>query len=164
MSDTTVIDLPSDKPIITFTRTFKAPRALVWKAYTERDHVARWWGPRSIGPVEIVEHDFRPGGRWRYVQDVREAGKVSFFGRFVEIDAPESYVNTFGFESPFASTDGKEGRETQRFEDMGETTRYIGTSYFDDFASRDAVAASGMESGAREQIEQFANYVLELGQ
>ena len=161
MSDT-AIELPADKPIITFTRIFIAPRALVWKAYTEREHVARWWGPRSIGPVEIVEHDFKPGGSWHDVQDVRDAGQVTFFGRFIEIDAPESYVNTFGFEGPFGSTEGNEGRETQRFEDLGETTRYVGTSYFDDFASRDAVAASGMEGGAREQIEQFARYVAEL--
>ena len=160
----TVIATPTDKPIITFTRTFKAPRALVWKAYTEREHVARWWGPRSIGPIEILAHDFKPGGSWRYVQDVRDVGQVTFFGRFIEIDAPESYVNTFGFEGPFGSTEGNEGRETQRFEDLGESTLYTGTSHFDDFASRDAVVASGMESGAREQIEQFANYVLEMEQ
>ncbi|WP_417584009.1 SRPBCC domain-containing protein [Pelagibacterium sp.] len=161
MSDT-IIELPSKTPIITFTRTFAAPRALVWKAYTEREHVARWWGPRSIGSVEIIEHDFRAGGRWRYVQDVQDIGKVTFFGRFIEIDAPEGYVNTFGFEGPFGSTEGNEGRETQRFEDLGETTRYVGTSYFDDLATRDAAAASGMEGGAREQIEQFARYVSEL--
>ncbi len=161
MTDT-MIDLPADKPIITFTRVFNAPRALVWKAFTEREHVARWWGPRSIGPVEILEHDFTPGGRWRYVQKVRDAGDVTFFGSFVAIDAPASYVNTFGFESPFGSTEGKEGRETQVFEDLGDTTRFLATSYFDDFTTRDAVAASGMEAGAREQIEQFARYVQEL--
>ncbi|SDG60428.1 SRPBCC domain-containing protein [Pelagibacterium luteolum] len=158
MSDT-MIELPGDKPVITFTRILKAPRALVWKAFTEREHVGHWWGPRSIGPVEIVEHDFRPGGRWRYVQDVRDAGKVAFFGSFVEIDAPASYVNTFGFEGPFGSSEGNEGRETQSFEDLGDTTRYFAVSYFDDFATRDAVAASGMEAGAREQIEQLATYV-----
>lgn len=158
MTDTT-IEMPADKPIITFTRVFGAPRALVWKAFTEREHVARWWGPRSIGPVEILEHDFTPGGRWRYVQTVRDAGEVTFFGRFVEIDAPGRYVNTFGFEGPFGSTEGNEGRETQAFEDLGETTRFVATSYFEDFSTRDAVAASGMESGAREQIEQFARYV-----
>jgi len=158
MSDT-VIASPADRPVITFTRTFSAPRALVWTAFTAREHVARWWGPRSIGPVEILEHDFTPGGRWRYVQTVRDQGAVTFFGRFVEIDAPQSYVNTFGFDGPFGSTEGKEGRETQAFEDLGETTRYTGISYFEDFATRDAVAASGMETGAREQIEQFARYV-----
>lgn len=158
MTDTE-IDMPAEKPIITFTRTFKAPRALVWKAYTERDHVAHWWGPHSIGPTQIVEHDFTPGGRWRYVQTVRDQGEVTFFGQFVEIDAPSRYVNTFGFEGPFGSTEGKEGRETQVFEDLGDTTRYVATSHFEDFATRDAVAASGMEAGAREQIEQFANYV-----
>lgn len=158
MTDT-VIELPHDAPVITFTRVFKAPRALVWKAFTEREHVARWWGPRSIGPVEIIEHNFVPGGRWRYVQQIRDAGDVTFFGSFVEIDAPEGYVNTFGFEGPFGSSEGKEGRETQSFEDLGETTRYTATSYFEDFAQRDAVAASGMEAGAREQIEQFAGYV-----
>src|SRR5690606_12681822 len=64
----TAIQSPDDRPVITFTRTFKAPRTLVWTAFTARDHVANWWGPRSIGPIEILEHDFTPGGRWRYVQ------------------------------------------------------------------------------------------------
>lgn len=161
MTETT-IETPADKPIITFSRVFNAPLTLVWKAFTEREHVAQWWGPRSIGPVEIVEHDFSPGGRWRYVQKVRDAGEVTFFGRFVEIEAPNRYVNTFGFEGPFGSTEGKEGRETQAFADLGSTTRYMATSYFDDFATRDAVAASGMEPGAREQIEQFARHVEQL--
>ena len=57
-----------------------------------------------------------------------------FLESFVEIDAPESYVNTFGFEGPFGSTEGNEGRETQTFEDLGDTTRYFAISYFDDFA------------------------------
>ena len=158
----TILELPTDKPVITFTRVFNAPRTLVWKAYTEREHVAHWWGPRSVGPVEILEHDFRTGGRWRYVQDVRDAGKIEFFGSFLEIDAPNGYVNTFGFEGAMASSGGNEGRESQSFEDLGQTTRYVGVSFFDDFAMRDAVAASGMEAGAREQFEQFARYVQDL--
>ena len=156
-----IIETPSAEPIITFTRTFKAPRALVWKAFTEREHVALWWGPRTHGPVKIVTHDFTPGGRWRYEQTT-EHGVVAFFGSFVEIDAPHSYVNTFGFEAPFGGTEGKEGRESQTFEDLGETTRYFAISHFDDFAERDAVAASGMQAGATEQLEQFATYLAQL--
>lgn len=162
MTDTTDIAHPADTPIITFTRTFMAPRPLVWSAYTEREHVARWWGPRSVGPVEIIEHDFTPGGRWRYVQEMGDAGKVTFFGAFLSIDAPANYVNTFGFEGPFGSTQGTEGREEQSFQALGQATRFVATSYFDDFETRDAVAASGMEGGAREQIEQFARYLQDL--
>ncbi len=42
------IDAPADRPLIIMTRSFDAPRKLVWKAWTDPLHVARWWGPRSM--------------------------------------------------------------------------------------------------------------------
>lgn len=45
------------------TRTFAAPRALVWRTFTEKDLLSRWYGPG----VETVIHelDVRPGGVWK---------------------------------------------------------------------------------------------------
>ena len=51
----------------TITRIFDAPRAEIWRAWTDPDEAAAWWHPRGLEtPRESVELDVRPGGRYRY--------------------------------------------------------------------------------------------------
>jgi len=47
------------------TRIFDAPRPLVFKAWTDPNHLARWWGPRGF-TLPSCEAEFRPGGSYRY--------------------------------------------------------------------------------------------------
>ena len=50
---------------ITITRVFDAPRELVFKAWTDPDHVAKWFGPAGVDtPRDSVEIDLRVGGRF----------------------------------------------------------------------------------------------------
>ena len=50
---------------LTLTRTFDAPRGAVWKAYTEPEQLARWWGPKGFHtPLDKIEVDLRPGGAY----------------------------------------------------------------------------------------------------
>ena len=46
------------------TRTLDAPRALVFRAWTEPEHLARWWGPQGFTTPSCTM-DVRPGGAWR---------------------------------------------------------------------------------------------------
>lgn len=55
----------------TITRTFDAPRELVWRAWTEPEIVAKWWGPRGV-TNPTCEVDARPGGK---INIVMLAGK-----------------------------------------------------------------------------------------
>ena len=51
---------------ITITRVFDAPRELVWRAWTEPEQLARWWGQRGwSAPLETITMDVRPGGTFR---------------------------------------------------------------------------------------------------
>jgi uncharacterized protein YndB with AHSA1/START domain len=51
---------------IAITRVYDAPREQVWKAWTEPERIARWWGKRGWRtPPESVELDVRPGGVFR---------------------------------------------------------------------------------------------------
>ena len=59
------IDLKSDPKVITGTRTFDAPRVLVFSAWTKPEHLAQWWGPDGFA-VEVRTLDLRPGGELRY--------------------------------------------------------------------------------------------------
>ncbi|GGA53992.1 SRPBCC domain-containing protein [Pelagibacterium lentulum] len=49
---------------LTITRIFDAPRALVWKLWTDPAMALRWMGPRDV-PVVSYENDLRVGGHWR---------------------------------------------------------------------------------------------------
>ena len=63
MTDQT-IDTPSDDPVIIITRTFDAPRALMFKLFTDPYHLVRFWGPEG-STYPVCEMDVRPGGQWR---------------------------------------------------------------------------------------------------
>jgi uncharacterized protein YndB with AHSA1/START domain len=56
---------PSSDRELVITRVVNAPRELVWKAFTESDRLARWWGPERF---TMLAHtlDFRPGGAFHY--------------------------------------------------------------------------------------------------
>ncbi len=73
---------------ISFTYTFHAPRELVFKAFTEADHLKNWWGPKGW-KFEVLQSDFRPGGVFLYSQkpDDGDAMWVKFV--YSEIVTPE---------------------------------------------------------------------------
>ena len=52
---------PSDQRELVVTRVLNAPRALVYKAWTDPKHAMQWWGPR-LYPATHMEMDVRPGG------------------------------------------------------------------------------------------------------
>lgn len=83
------------------TRVFDAPRDLVWKAWTEVDRLARWWGPKGA-TIRVIKLDLRPGGVFHYAMQYQPGRDV--FGRFVfrEIVAPERLV----FINSFSDADG----------------------------------------------------------
>jgi uncharacterized protein YndB with AHSA1/START domain len=54
----------SDPATLVLTRTFAAPRSLVFRAWTEPERAAAWWGPQGFG-ILSCEMDPRPGGAWR---------------------------------------------------------------------------------------------------
>ena len=71
----------ADPPIgreFTITRVFDAPRELVWKAWTDPEHVARWFGPRGYStPQSTVTMDVRPGGTFEFTTaDVDDAATL----------------------------------------------------------------------------------------
>ncbi len=49
---------------IVITRIFNAPRELVFKAWTDPEQVAQWWGPKGF-TTRVVDLDLRSGGQWR---------------------------------------------------------------------------------------------------
>lgn len=78
------------------TRTLDAPRELVFSAWSDPNHLRRWWGPKGC-TVGFCNMDFRPGGQLLY--NLRKADGSEMWGKFVyrEILPPEriTFVNSF---------------------------------------------------------------------
>jgi uncharacterized protein YndB with AHSA1/START domain len=61
--------MTSEPPDLSITRVFDAPRALVYRAFTDPEQLAAWWGPTgSERPRGEMEFDVRPGGFQRFVE------------------------------------------------------------------------------------------------
>ncbi len=111
---------PADRTL-TITRVFDAPRELVFKAWTDKQHAMMWWGPKHH-PATQVDMDVKPGGRWRHCLKSVETGKDLWHGgSFREVVPPERLVFTFAWEE--SGERGLETLVTVTFEDLGGKTR-----------------------------------------
>src|SRR6516225_4282490 len=92
MSDSTPVR--TDEQQITITRIFDAPRELVFRAWTDPDQVARWFGPAGFDtPRESVEIDLRVGGRFN-LRMVKQGSEMEHRLRYeiLELVEPELLV------------------------------------------------------------------------
>lgn len=91
------------QPTFSISRTFDAPRALVWKAYTEIDQLSKWWGPKGFIWIKGTL-DFKPGGVFHY--GMRAPTGQEMWGKFVyrEIMKPERIVFTNSFSDATGGT------------------------------------------------------------
>ena len=69
-------------------RTFDAPRDLVFRAHASCEHISKWWG-RRVDTMAACEMDFRPGGRWRFVNRDDQGNEIVFHGEYTTIIEPE---------------------------------------------------------------------------
>lgn len=76
-------------------RRFEAPRELVFAAWTQAEHFARWFGPRGFS-ISSCSMDARPGGAIRFSMGP-EGGEYWHAGRFLEVVEPERVVFTLRF-------------------------------------------------------------------
>ncbi len=80
----------ADKQIVS-TRVLAAPRERVFRAWTEPDHLTRWWGPKGFTST-FEEFDPRPGGEWRFVLHAPNGADYKNKSVFVEVVKPERIV------------------------------------------------------------------------
>ena len=153
MADLQVVADPGTHEI-QITRSFDAPRELVYKAFTDPDAVRRWWGLRG-SETDVDELEARPGGRWRFVQRDGSGGEEGFHGVYHDAVAPERIVYTFEYEG----MPGHVLLETIILEEQDGKTRMTDSSVFQSVADRDGMLQSGMESGAAESMDRLDEYL-----
>jgi uncharacterized protein YndB with AHSA1/START domain len=141
---------------LVMTRTFDAPRELVFEAHTSCEHMKNWWGPRKYEIVEC-DIDFRPGGTWRVVHRAPAEEHV-FSGEYREIVPPERITWTF----EWGGAPGHVSVETLTMEEHDGKTTITAISVFDSVEDRDGMIQSGMEEGANETYDRLDEYLEQL--
>jgi uncharacterized protein YndB with AHSA1/START domain len=127
-----IVSAPANDPVLVMTRTFDAPRALVWAALTDPKQVAVWFGGHGFSNP-VVEMDVRDGGRWHHVMRTPDGVDHTMDYVFVEVKAPERLVwchANFGVGGPH------DNHMTVTLEDLGDKTKWTLVARFVSEADR----------------------------
>ncbi len=134
-------------------RLVDAPRALVFQAWTQQEHAARWWGPQGFTTVSC-RLDASRGGSFRVAMRAPGGTVHTKRGVYLEVIAPERLVFTYAWEDA-AGNLGHAMRVTAMFEAQGEQTLItLRQSGFEDIPERDS-----HRGGWTSCLERFAGYV-----
>jgi uncharacterized protein YndB with AHSA1/START domain len=153
--DKAQVTMPSDREV-KVTRSFKAPRALVYRAYTEPELVRRW----LLGPpgwsMPVCEMDVRVGGRfrWRWRSD-ENSSEFGFMGTFREVQPPSKLVHTEAYDpgtvgGPYP---GEDAIVTVTFAEADGVTTMTTLIDFGSKQARDAAVATGMTDGMEQSYQ-----------
>jgi uncharacterized protein YndB with AHSA1/START domain len=147
--------MKQDERELVITRVFDAPVELVWKCWTEGEHMRHWSAPRGFkisGQGEV-----RVGGAWRSCM-LHEDGTVLWLGGVYREVVPNKRLV---FTHAWDGADGKPGHETLvtvLFEEQGGKTKMVfRQSGFDSTGSRD-----GHEGGWKECLDKLGEYLATL--
>jgi uncharacterized protein YndB with AHSA1/START domain len=128
-----------DGTTLTIVRIFDAPRELLFRAWTDPDQLARWWGPEGLHtPRETIEVEPAVGGVWKATMVMDDGGaEFPSAGHFTRIEEPgllelhEPPSELFDFASTLLIT----------LEDLGGRTRMtvVQTMHTDSFDFGDSI-------------------------
>ena len=150
------------------TRVLCAPRHLVFKAWTEPEHVKRWWGPKAF-TTPVCTIDLRPGGLFHYCMRSPEGKDYWGRGLYLEVVRPERLV----YEDSFSDADGsivsprhygmspdwpEKTLTTVTFEDDGGHTRLL----LKGGVSEELAKAQHADEGWNESLDRLAAYLAEI--
>lgn len=134
------LTLPTDT-IIKVTKTFDCPKELVWKIYTDKEMILKWWG-NADGKTIIEQQDLEVGGKWRYTQ--KDGGDMgAFYGEYKIVDKPNVLSYTF----IWGGMPDKSMTETITLEERDGKTYMLDISEFPTKEERDGMIQTGMEEG-----------------
>lgn len=144
MSDLEVVAEPGKHDLV-ITRSFDAPRELVFNAYADPEAIPQWWSPAKY-TTTVDYMDAEDGGGWRFISKDSDGNEFPFRGVFHEVKAPERIIQTFEFEL----APGHVALETMQLEERDGRTFMTSTSVFQSVEDRDGMLETGMEEGLRE--------------
>lgn len=142
-----IVTLPNDLEVLV-TRTFAAPRALVFDAWTKPALISRW----LLGPpgwtMPVCEMDLRVGGKFRWRWRGENGAEFGFTGEFREVVRPSRIVHTEIYDpGDVGGTMGGEALITNTLTEAAGVTTNTMTIRYQSKADRDAALKTGMTDG-----------------
>jgi uncharacterized protein YndB with AHSA1/START domain len=139
---------------IVITRLVDAPRDLVYKVWTDPEHVVHWWGPNGF--TNTIHHmDVRPGGEWRLTMHGPDGTDYRNLFVFVEVDPPARVV--------YDHVSGPKFRGVMTFEEEGARTRVTLRSTFETAELRNyTVETFGAIEGGKQTLARLDDYVSKM--
>ncbi|WP_216323312.1 SRPBCC domain-containing protein [Deinococcus aestuarii] len=148
-------------------RVFRAPRELVFGAFSQAEHLRQWWAPRGW-EMPVCTVDLRPGGRWHYCMRCVDQAQGEFYGMeswglgiYREIEAPERIVYT----DYFSDAEGNVNENlpptlsTLTFEEVEGGTRVTNRAAYDSEEALKTVMDMGMLQGITETWDRLAEHL-----
>ena len=143
---------------IHITRTFEAPRTLVFEAFSQAEHIGKWWGPNGFSTT-IKSMEFKVGGEWIFTMHGPDGTDYPNRVVYTEIKAPEllKYDHFAGYVD-----DGKEPhfKQTITFKEADGKTTVELNLLFPSAKLREEAAKFGAVEGGHQtlaRLEEFIN-------
>ena len=152
------ITAPPGTPFIDTEREFDAPRALVFRAFSEPDLLVQWLGPERYEMV-IDRYDLRDGGSWRYVHRDADGNEYGFHGVFHGPQTIDGMLQTFEFEG----YPGHVALDKLTLEERDGRTIVRTHSVHQSVEARDGMVGSGMAAGMAEGYRRLDALLARVG-
>jgi uncharacterized protein YndB with AHSA1/START domain len=153
--DKAQVTTPTDREV-KVTRSFKAPRGLVYRAFTEPELVRRW----LLGPpgwsMPVCEMDVRVGGKYRWSwRNDQDGSQFGFNGTFREVQPPAKLVHTETYDAGTVGEGfpGQEALVTVTFAEEDGVTTMTSVIDFGSKEARDGAMATGMTDGMEQSYQ-----------
>lgn len=149
---------------LTLTRTFDAPRELVFEAWSSCDHLKHWWGPKEW-PMDECSMNFSEGGEWFYsLRGPSEEDVAWSKAVYQEINKPEKIV----YKDHFTDSAGTVNEEmptllvSVEFVKHEGKTRQIQTVYFESTDAQKKIVEMGFVEGMSSSLDRLEEHLTEF--
>jgi uncharacterized protein YndB with AHSA1/START domain len=152
-----IADLQPGDAVIVLSRVFDAPRELVFEAFTKPEHLAQFWGPKTMRNTACTV-DLRVGGEFRVDVQGPDGKVYPATGVYREIVPPERivYAATTADDNPCGAGLPPRSVVTISFEAQGSRTRLTVHAQLQSRADRDAAIAGGFNQGWADSFDRLA--------
>ena len=143
------------------TRVFDAMPELLFKVWSNCEHLKHWWGPKEW-PMDECKMDFREGGEWHYCLRGPNKGDESW-GKAVykEINRPKKIV----YQDYFADKEGNINEEmpgmliTVEFTEQDGKTKMVSTTLFDTSETLKKIVEMGVVEGMNSSLDRLDEHL-----
>ena len=143
---------------IRVSRTVQAPRELVWKMWTEAEHLKQWWSPRGF-TTPICTVDLRVGGVWHYAMQDAEGQQYWGIAKYLEVTP----IERLSYRDAFSNAEGEmfppETTVTVNLIDLGGRTEMRSVIVCDSADQKAQLLEMGMMVGMNQTVDKLEEYL-----